>query len=160
MKESSDHTYNELLENNETLLLPLSIRAVESQRPDALVRDEIAVSLVRDAKFDFSAIKHARNDEVSQLAVILRCRQFDRLAQEFLSQNPEAVVIHLGCGLDSRYERIDNGKVSWYDLDLPEVIQLRRELIATGGERYHQLAYSARLLDGTVKPTKSLTILI
>jgi O-methyltransferase involved in polyketide biosynthesis len=52
------------------------------------------------------------------------------------------VVVHIGCGLDTRYERVDNDQVEWYDLDLPEVIELRRKFIGGEGGRYHQLACS------------------
>ena len=52
-------------------------------------------------------------------------------------------MVYLGCGLDTRFERTDNGQVEWYDLDLPEVIELRRKLIGDEVERHHLLAYSA-----------------
>jgi O-methyltransferase involved in polyketide biosynthesis len=73
----------------------------------------------------------------------LRNRQFDRCTRDFLARCPEAVVVHIGCGLDSRFERVDDGKVEWYDLDLPQVIELRRELIGDESSRYHFLTYSA-----------------
>jgi hypothetical protein len=71
----------------------------------------------------------------------------DRYARDFLSRHPEAVVVHIGCGLDSRFERVcseqpDNGRVEWYDLDLPDVIGLRRKFIGDEGERYHLLGCS------------------
>lgn len=66
-------------------------------------------------------------------------REIDRYARDFLSRHPEAAVVHIGCGLDSRFERVDNGKVEWYDLDLPDVIELRRKFIGDEGERYHLL---------------------
>jgi O-methyltransferase involved in polyketide biosynthesis len=74
---------------------------------------------------------------------LLRNREFDRYAQDFLRRHPEAVAVHIGCGLDSRFERVDNGRVEWYDLDLPHVIELRRKLIGDERERYHFLACSA-----------------
>jgi O-methyltransferase involved in polyketide biosynthesis len=77
-----------------------------------------------------------------QVAIILRSREFDRHARDFLARHPEAVVVHIGCGLDTRFERVDNGRVEWYDLDLPDVIELRRKLIGGEGERYHLLACS------------------
>jgi len=126
----------------ETLLLPLYFRAIESQRPDALLKDEKAVALVEHMSFDFSRIKQAEHDEESRVAVVLRNREFDRYARDFLARYPEAVVVHIGCGLDARFERVDNDKVEWYDLDLPEVIDLRRKFIGDEGERYHFLAYS------------------
>jgi methyltransferase (TIGR00027 family) len=126
----------------ETLLMMLYIRAVESQRPDALIKDERAVALVRRMDQDFLRDKLAQVDEETQVAVILRNRELDRCARDFLARYPEAAVVHIGCGLDARFERVDNGRVEWYDLDLPEVIELRRELLGGEGARYHLLACS------------------
>ena len=92
---------------------------------------------------DFSRIKQLKMDEGDQVALILRNREVDRRARDFLGRHPAAVVVHIGCcGLDSRFERVDNGIVEWYDLDLPEVIDLRRKLIGGEVERYHLLACS------------------
>jgi len=71
--------------------------------------------------------------------VILKGREFDRFAQDFLARRPDAVVVHIGCGLDTRFERVDNGRVEWYDLDLPDVIALRRKLVGGEGARHHFL---------------------
>ena len=51
-------------------------------------------------------------------------------------------MVHIGCGLDARFERVDNGRVEWYDLDLPDAIELRRKLIGDEGERHHLLGCS------------------
>jgi O-methyltransferase involved in polyketide biosynthesis len=126
----------------ETLLIPLYIRAIESQRPDALLRDEKAVALVTQMASAFSRIKQIKMDEEDRVALVLRNREFDRYARDFLARYREAVVVHIGCGLDARFERVDNGQVEWYDLDLPEVIELRRKFIGGEGTRYHFLACS------------------
>lgn len=126
----------------ETLLITLYIRAMESQRPDALIKDEKAVALVAQMDYDFSRIKQIRMDEDDKVALILRNREFDRYARDFLARHPQAVVVHIGCGLDSRFERLDNGLVEWYDLDLPDVIELRRKLIGSDRARYHLLGCS------------------
>jgi O-methyltransferase involved in polyketide biosynthesis len=127
----------------ETLLMTLYIRAMESQRPDALIKDEKAVALVTQMSYDFDRVRQVHMDEEDKVTVILRNREFDRYARDFLARHPEAVVVHIGCGLDSRFERVDNGKVEWYDLDLPEVIELRRKFIGGDGKRYHLLGCSA-----------------
>jgi O-methyltransferase involved in polyketide biosynthesis len=124
----------------ETLLITLYARAVESQRPDALLKDEKAVALVKQMDCDFSRFKLHGHDEV---AVILRMREFDHHVRQFLTRNPQAVVVHIGCGLDTRFERVDNGKVEWFDLDLPDVIELRKTLIGGEKPRYHLLSGSA-----------------
>jgi O-methyltransferase involved in polyketide biosynthesis len=126
----------------ETLLITLYIRAEETQRPDALLKDEKAVALVAQMGPAVSRIKRIRMDEEDKVALILRNLEFDRYARSFLADNPHAVVVHIGCGLDARFERVDNGRVEWYDLDLPEVIALRRKLIGGEGARYHLLACS------------------
>jgi O-methyltransferase involved in polyketide biosynthesis len=128
----------------ETLLITLYMRAMESQRPDALIKDEKAVELVTRMGHDFDRIRQIPMKEVNKVVPLLRNREFDRYAQDFLKRHPEAVVVHIGCGLDSRFERVDNGQVEWYDLDLPEVIALRRKLFGDEdeGERHHLLGCS------------------
>jgi methyltransferase (TIGR00027 family) len=131
----------------ETLLMILAIRAFESQRPDALVKDERAEALVSQMDQDFLRKKLAKVEDYSQVAMILRSRDFDIHTQDFLARHPDAVVVHIGCGLDTRFDRTcseqaDTCQVEWYDLDLPEVIALRRKLIGGEGERYHLLACS------------------
>lgn len=128
----------------ETLLITLYIRAMESQRPDALVKDERAEALVRQLDPETLRKTLALTEGTGRLVLILKSREFDRFAQDFLAHHPDAVVVHIGCGLDTRFERVDNGQVEWFDLDLPEVINLRRELL--GGEvgRYHLLAGSVQ----------------
>ena len=89
----------------ETLLIPLYIRAMESQRPDALLKDEKAVALVTQMDAAFSHIKKIKMDEDDKVAIILRNRECDRHARDFLARYPEAIVVHIGCGLDARFDR-------------------------------------------------------
>jgi methyltransferase (TIGR00027 family) len=138
----SEAARQNLTDVSETLLFPLYVRAIETQRPDAILKDDKALALVQQESFNFSRIQHAPHDEETMLAVLLRNREFDRCTRDYLSHFPDAVVVHIGCGLDARFERVDNGKVEWYDLDLPEVIALRRKFIGGEGKRYHLLAHS------------------
>src|SRR5512135_1242683 len=124
---------------SETLLIPLYIRARETQRPDAMIRDEKAVEIIKKMGRDFSRLKLQGHDEV---ALILRMQRFDRLVREFMERQPQAVVVHFGCGLDTRFERVDDGQVEWFDLDLPEVIDLRRNYIGGDEGRYHLVSGS------------------
>ena len=126
----------------ETLLITLYLRAMESQRPDALIVDEKAVELVTRMSYDFDRIRRIPLSEANKLVIILRNREFDRYARDFLARHPQAVVVHIGCGFDTRFERVDNGQVEWYDLDLPDVIELRRKLIGDEAGRYHLLGCS------------------
>ncbi len=131
----------------ETLLITLYIRAMESQRPDALIKDVRAEALVRQLDQESLRKTLALTDDFSRVAVILKGREFDRFAQGFVTRHPNAVVVHIGCGLDTRFERVcseqsDDGRVEWYDLDLPDVIELRRKLVGGEGARHHFLAGS------------------
>ena len=138
----------------ETLLIPLYTRAMESQRPDAMIKDEKAVALVRQMSYDFGWFKQIPMGELERLTLILRSREFDRYAEAFMEHHPEAVVVHIGCGLDSRFERVDNGRVEWYDLDLPDVIELRRRFPGAEGPRHHLLGCSV-LDNGWVETVRT-----
>jgi O-methyltransferase involved in polyketide biosynthesis len=120
---------------------------MDSQRPNAMLKDEKAVELVTKMPLDFSRIRQIPMTDLLKVMRIMFTREFDRYARDFLNRHPGAVVVHIGCGLDSRFERVDNGYVEWYDLDLPEVIELRRMYIGDEGGRYHLLACS--VLDDT-----------
>lgn len=128
----------------ETLLLPLYSRAMESQRQDALLKDEKAVAIIRQESLDFSRVRKIPIPELLGTMRMLFTREMDRYTRDFLRRNPGGAVIHIGCGLDCRYERVreSNSQAEWYDLDLPEVIALRRELIGDEGENYHLLSCS------------------
>jgi O-methyltransferase involved in polyketide biosynthesis len=130
----------------ETLLVTLYLRAMESLRPDALLKDDKAVALVKQisesGRYDFNRIKLLHLSEMNKLVIILRNRKFDRSTRNFLERHPGAVVVHIGCGFDTRFERVDNGQVEWFDLDFPDIIELRRKLIGDEGERYHLLGCS------------------
>lgn len=123
---------------SETLLLPLYWRAAETRRPNALVRDPQAVELVERLDYDFSKFQKMPNEQVTAL---VRVRVIDRCASEFMFWHPGAVIVHIGCGLDTRFNRIDNGTVEWFDLDLPEVIALRRQFLPEHA-RIHLIAAS------------------
>ena len=101
-------------------------RALASQAPHSLLHDEHAERLVRLIDYDFGKLGV---NEMVATSVALRARQFDRWTTAFLTQHPDAVVVHLGCGLDSRVYRVDPlPTVSWFDIDYPEIIDLRRQL--------------------------------
>lgn len=134
-----DNRLNGLDAVAETLLIPLCYRAVEARQPEPLVRDECAQQILDQLGIDPA---HLKWRQPQQIFAMLRARQFDRWAADFISRNPRAVVIEIGCGLDARFERIDNGLVTWLDLDLPEVIDLRRRFFPTTPRR-SMLARSA-----------------
>lgn len=91
-----------------------------------MLKDDLAVAMINEFDCDFSRIRLQQHDEVG---LIMRMNKFDSLVRDFLSRNLDAVVVYIGCGLDTRFERVDNGRVEWFDLDLPQVMALRQKLI-------------------------------
>jgi O-methyltransferase involved in polyketide biosynthesis len=65
----------------------------------------------------------------------LRSALFDVLVREFLERHPEGTVVELGAGFNTRFERLDNARVHWFDLDLPDVVELRREFFRDSDRR-------------------------
>jgi O-methyltransferase involved in polyketide biosynthesis len=113
----------QLTKEKETLLATLYARALESRSSNPILRDEMAEAAVQRIDYDFEHLK------VDTLSIAMRAKLFDLWTEEFLSAHPNAVVLHLGCGLDSRVFRIDPpAGVLWYDVDFPEVIELRSRL--------------------------------
>jgi O-methyltransferase involved in polyketide biosynthesis len=108
----------------ETLLIPLYMRARETLREGAICSDPHAVQIVRRLDYDFG--RFDRHGESMQLDVAVRTEILDQVVSDFLDRFPECLVVNLGAGLDARFQRLDNGKVVWFDIDLPNVIGLRR----------------------------------
>ncbi len=123
---------------SKTLLIALYLRALESQHPNGLINDPKAVELVGQLDFDFSKLK---NTSLGQIFPLMRMQESDRRISTFLSQNPEGIIVDIGCGLDTRFYRVDNGKATWYELDLPEVMTLRSQLLGESSRR-HTIACS------------------
>ncbi|RDJ21427.1 class I SAM-dependent methyltransferase [Bosea caraganae] len=115
-----------LTEEKETLLITLYGKAGESHLPDSLLKDHFAAEAVSKIDYDFSKLKLDRD---LMIGVAMRAHILDGWTREFLKRYPDATVLHLGCGLDSRVFRIDPGPgIRWFDVDYPEVVALRRKL--------------------------------
>ena len=107
----------------ETLLVALYLRAVETQRADGIIRDEKAVEMIQSIEYDFARFKKAW---ASQVGVAVRTEILDEATTAFIRQYPDARVVNMGAGLCTRFDRVDNGSIIWYELDLPEAIEMRR----------------------------------
>ncbi len=111
----------------QTLLIPLYYRVIENKRADALLRDPFAEKVLARLDVDMSWLGRAGG--VTQISSMLRMRKFDRLVTAFLQDHPKAWVIEMGCGLDTRPQRLSPGGAQWLLLDLPEVIELREQVV-------------------------------
>ncbi|MCP4715842.1 MAG: class I SAM-dependent methyltransferase, partial [Deltaproteobacteria bacterium] len=139
MTENMSVSLKDLPKVAETLLYPLLSRYSESVKENGILNDPKAVEIVEALDYD---VANTRLFNTSRLGACLRSLIIDEQVERFLALNPDGVVINIGCGLDTRFPRFDNGTVEWYDLDLPETIEVRRHFFDES-ERYHFIARSA-----------------
>lgn len=113
----------------ETMLQTVFARAQESTKQDGKIVDRKAEEIIRGLDYDFTL---AQGDKTMSSGVIARTIVLDRLVVNYLKKNPTAVVINLACGLDTRCYRLGcYGR--WYNLDLPDVVALRKKLLPEDG---------------------------
>ena len=91
----------------ETMVQTLYARAKETKKQNAKIRDEIAVELVKKLDYDFSK---AEKDAAMSSGVIARTILLDQMVGAFLEEHPDATVVNIACGLDTRVYRLDNGQ--------------------------------------------------
>lgn len=121
-----DHMKVSLTGTQQTALVTLYGKALDSRRPDSILGDREADRAVRRLDYDFGDLRMRPRDQQSSA---MRSKAYDRRVMRFLDGHPDCVVLHLGCGLDTRAYRVNPpATVDWYDIDLPDVIALRRKL--------------------------------
>ncbi|MBQ7421309.1 MAG: class I SAM-dependent methyltransferase [Prevotella sp.] len=123
----------------QTMLLTLYARAKYSQQPRHEFYDQRSVDIVSQLDYDFSI---ADKDVAMRNGTVARTIVLDKLVREYLEKNPNATVINLGCGLDTRFYRLDNGQVHWWNVDLSEPLSVRRRFFQET-ERVHMIPASA-----------------
>lgn len=123
----------------ETMIQTLYARAMESEREGHLIYDKKAMEIVKEMDYDFTK---AKEDAMMRNGVVARTIVLDELVQNYVTAHPNAVVINIACGLDTRFYRVDNGKLRWFNLDLPVTIEVRKKFLEETG-RVSVLPYSA-----------------
>lgn len=126
-----DKKINPLLTGSaETMLQSFYARAKYSRKRNAKFYDAKAIELVNKIDYDFSK---AENDSTMSNGVIARTIVFDELVKDFINKNPDCTVVNIACGLDTRFYRMDNGRIIWYNVDLPETIEVRDAIYHESG---------------------------
>ncbi|RJO79240.1 class I SAM-dependent methyltransferase [Nocardia panacis] len=109
-----------------TNLVTLYLRAVDAGEAEPILDDRAALEAVDRIDYDFDKLRRHRR---SRTLVAMRAKILDEWAEDFLRRHPDATVLHLGVGLDSRAFRLAlPAGVRWFDVDYPDVIELRRKL--------------------------------
>ena len=119
----------------ETLVIPLYARKVCSELYPGLYHDETAVRLIAQIDYDFSeAEKNSRSlmQRFGSLEIAMRQSDLAFEVRDYLKAHPNAAVVNLGCGLDGTGRACDNGSCKIYNLDFPDVIAVRNELLPAG----------------------------
>ncbi|MBI9050247.1 MAG: class I SAM-dependent methyltransferase [Anaerolineaceae bacterium] len=127
-----------LTEEKETLLVPLHSKAMQSQLNQPILIDLKAEEILNQIEYDFEGL-HVPKQTLITLA--MRAKQLDTYVNEYLKHTENPLVIHLGCGLDSRVLRVAAHKGDWYDLDYPDVIALRKNFYDET-DHYHMISSS------------------
>jgi O-methyltransferase involved in polyketide biosynthesis len=114
-----------ITKDKETYLPTVYGKALDSRSKNPILGDKFAAEALDKIDFDFNKI-YVKGSEIS---VAIRAKHLDGWTREFLAAKPTATVLHLGCGRDTRVFRIDPpATVRWYDVDMPDVIEVRRKI--------------------------------
>jgi O-methyltransferase involved in polyketide biosynthesis len=130
----------------ETMLMTLNGRAIQSQWKNPILRDPWAEEAMRHIDYDirkhYGGMGWRLIGDIGCTIIATRAATFDLLTRSYLADHPDATVLHLGCGMDSRVFRVDpQTSVCWFDVDYPDVIDLRRQLFPER-DAYHLIGAS------------------
>lgn len=110
----------------ETMLQTLYARAKESNKPNHKIYDAKAIEIVQKMDYDFGL---ADKDIAMSSGVVARTIVLDRMVRDFIQAHPDTTVLNIACGMDTRFYRVDNGRIRWYNLDLPVTMGVRKRYI-------------------------------
>jgi O-methyltransferase involved in polyketide biosynthesis len=122
---------------SETMLWSLHNRASETKRPDCVLVDPESVRIQSAINYDF--VRRFGDPEGSLAA---RAAEIDRALRSWLKHHPDGCVVSLGEGLETQAYRVDNGRLRWLSVDLPDAIRLRERFLAPT-HRFRHIAASA-----------------
>ncbi|MBQ8922843.1 MAG: class I SAM-dependent methyltransferase [Oscillospiraceae bacterium] len=131
-----------------TALIPLAVKASETLRKKPRIRDQKAVEIIKALKIDTKQYDKFMSHE----GVVARTIMLDRQLKGIIKKHPDTVIVNVGAGFDDRFTRVDNGKIMWFDLDLPDAIEARRKAFPERG-RVVMIAGNA-LEDAWCEPVK------
>ena len=123
----------------ETMIQTLYARAKESMKPNAKIKDDMAAEIVSQLDYDFS---NADKDGAMSAGVIARTIVLDEMVGKYLAKHPKTVVVNIACGMDTRCYRMKGKYLRWYNVDLPETMEVRERFLTEDGPIY-QIAKSA-----------------
>jgi len=139
----------EINQISQTAFLTLQCHAMDAGSAHPVLNDQSSVRTLAllkerlqdsDSGFYRKIVKDQINKKLIT-HIVLRAKQYDQYIREFINVHPDATVVNIGCGLDDRFARIDNGSISFFDLDLPGIMDIKKQLFPPK-ERYIHIAQS------------------
>ncbi|MDO5725236.1 MAG: class I SAM-dependent methyltransferase [Tissierellia bacterium] len=118
---------SKLTDVSETLFVPMEGRVYSSRNCPKFFYDSKALEIYENLPENLKS--KFEQDEYTYIASAMRSKNLDLYIKDFLNENPEGSIINLGCGMESLYERNDNQKANWFELDFPEVLKLRKNYL-------------------------------
>jgi len=120
---------------SETAFITLRARVVEAQKEQPVIHDEVGEELLERirSRLPMEVRQRVLDRKLSVTLtghLALRARKYDRYAQAFIQQHPHGLVVSLGCGFDTRYWRVSSEPWRYIEVDLPEVIALKKQILA------------------------------
>ncbi len=113
----------QLTEIQKTLLVTLNAKALDSHSKNSILHDNKADEIVKMIDYDFKEFKSFGTENL----LVIRAKQYDEWIKDFIKANHNALILNLGCGLDTRFTRINpDEKINWFDIDFPDVVKLRK----------------------------------
>ena len=122
-----------------TMLLTLFAKAKHSQQKNHKFYDSKAIEIISKIDYDFSI---AEKDKFMQLGTIARTIVLDEMVSEYNNVHPDCTIVNIASGMDTRFNRLDNGKINWYNVDLENSAKYRLKYIEDT-DRVTTLAFSA-----------------
>lgn len=110
---------------SETLLIPFYARVYGSKYYKEKFYDKYALEAFDKIEYNFSKFEKGK---MSIWGCLSRSKILDKECKKIIEKYPDITCINIGCGFDTRFNRIDNGKIKWYGIDFSEVINLRNKL--------------------------------
>jgi O-methyltransferase involved in polyketide biosynthesis len=152
---------------SQTAFLTLQCHAKDARSKNPILNDRGSINTIEKLKESFGEtgsafFKRLADNKVQNTLVVhtaLRARQYDKYIRSFIDKFPDAAVVNIGCGLDDRFSRVDNGKITFYDLDLPDIIDIKKQLFSPS-DRYFQISQSVFEFDWMERVTSEQVILV
>lgn len=118
----------------ESMLKTLYARAKESKKATKFIYCEKSIEIVGNLDYDFTAVER---EYYLGKGAIARSILLDKMVGDYIQKNPNATIVNIACGADTRFFRVDNGKIRWYNLDLPVTIEARKRLMDEGDRVFY-----------------------